>query len=50
LQGSEKKRRFIIRAGMNVYAFIADAAVPIFSLPVCELMDKPAKKLLASGR
>ena len=45
-----KAQPFIMRAGMNIYAFIADAAVLIISLPVCVLLDKPAQKLLAKGR
>ena len=36
---------FAIRAGKNLSAFIADAAVLILSLPVCELLDRPARRL-----
>ena len=36
---------FLIRAGKNVYAFIADVAVLIVSLPVCMMLDKTARKM-----
>jgi len=31
---------------MNLYAFVADVVVLIIALPICELLDKPARKLL----
>ena len=36
---------FIVRAGKNVYAFVADVVVLIVSLPVCMVLDKTAKRL-----
>ena len=36
---------FLVRAAKNVYAFVADAVVLIVSLPVCAVLDKPAKKI-----
>ena len=36
---------FLIRAGKNVYAFVADVAVLIISLPICMTLDKTARKL-----
>ena len=36
---------FMIRAGKNIYAFIADAAVLIVSLPACVMLDKTARKM-----
>ena len=41
-----KSQPFLVRAGMNLYAFAADAAVLILSLPLCPLLDKTAQKLL----
>ena len=41
-----KSQPFLVRAGMNLYAFIADAAVLILSLPLCPLLDKTAQKLI----
>ena len=41
-----KSQPFLVRAGMNVYAFIADAAVLILSLPLCPLLDRTAQKLM----
>lgn len=35
---------FIVRAGKNVYAFVADTVMLIVSLPVCALLDKTARK------
>ena len=35
---------FIVRAGKNIYAFIADVVVLIVSLPLCVLLDKTARK------
>ena len=40
-----KSQPFLVRAGMNIYAFIADAAVLILSLPLCPLLDRTAQKL-----
>lgn len=40
---------FLIRAGKNVYAFVADVVVLIVSLPVCAVLDKQAKKLFPEG-
>ena len=36
---------FVVRAGKNVYAFVADLVVLIVSLPVCMALDKTAKRL-----
>ena len=36
---------FIVRAGKNIYAFIADVVVLIVSLPVCMTLDKTAQKM-----
>ena len=36
---------FIVRIGKNIYAFIADAAVLIVSLPICMTLDKTARKI-----
>ena len=36
---------FIVRIGKNIYAFIADAAVLIVSLPACVMLDKTARKM-----
>ena len=36
---------FIVRAGKNIYAFIADVVVLIVSLPVCMMLDKTARKM-----
>ena len=41
-----KSQPFLVRAGMNLYAFVADAAVLILSLPLCPLLDKTAQKLI----
>lgn len=45
-----KSQPFLARAAMNLYAFVADAAVLILALPVCELLDRPAGKLLKDKR
>lgn len=37
---------FLIRAGKNVYAFVADTVVLIVSLPICAILDIQAKKML----
>ena len=36
---------FMIRAGKNIYAFVADVVVLIVSLPICMTLDKTAGKL-----
>ena len=36
---------FAVRAAKNVSAFVADAAMLILSLPICELLDKQARKI-----
>ena len=41
-----KSQPFLVRAGMNVYAFVADAAVLILALPLCPFLDKTAQKIL----
>ena len=41
-----RSQPFLVRAGMNLSAFIADAAVLLLSLPLCRLLDPYAKKLL----
>ena len=45
---------FLVRAAKNTSAFIADAVMLIVSLPLCELLDKTAKKIFpelhAAGR
>ena len=41
-----RSQPFAARAAMNVYAFVADAAVLLLSLPVCEILDPQARKLL----
>ena len=41
-----KSQPFLARVAMNLYAFVADVVVLIIALPICELLDKPAKKLL----
>ena len=35
---------FLVRAGKNLYAFIADAVVLIASLPICTTLDRTAGK------
>ena len=35
---------FLLRAGKNMYAFVADVIVLWCSLPICEIVYKPAKK------
>ncbi len=37
---------FLVRAAKNSYAFVADTVVLITSLPVCLVLDKPARKIL----
>lgn len=41
-----KSQPFLARVAMNLYAFVADVAVLIIALPICELLDRPAQKLL----
>ena len=41
-----RSQPFLVRAGMNLSAFIADVAVLLLSLPICRLLDPYAKKLL----
>ena len=36
---------FLVRAGKNVYAFVADIVVLLVSLPVCMNLDRVAKKM-----
>ena len=36
---------FAVRVGKNFSAFVADAAVLILSLPLCERLEQPARKL-----
>ena len=36
---------FIIRFGKNMTSFIADAFVIVVSLPICSILEKPARKL-----
>ena len=36
---------FAVRAGKNIYAFVADVVVLIVSLPVCPVLDRTARKL-----
>ena len=35
---------FVVRAGKNIYAFIADIVVLVISLPICMALDKTAQK------
>ena len=35
---------FAVRAGKNIYAFVADLVVLIISLPICMTLDKTARK------
>lgn len=36
---------FVVRAGKNIYAFVADVVVLIVSLPICMTLDKTARKM-----
>ena len=36
---------FLVRAGKNMYAFVADAVVLIVSLPVCAALDQIARRM-----
>ena len=40
-----RSQPFLLRVGMNIYAFAADAAVLILSLPLCEKLDPLIRKL-----
>ena len=40
---------FIIRFAKNTSSFIADAFVIVISLPICALVEKPAKRLRYGG-
>ena len=35
---------FFIRTASNIYAFVADVVILIFSIPFCEILDKRIKK------
>ena len=37
---------FLLRVGMNLYAFVADVVVLLLALPLCVLLDKQTAKLL----
>ena len=37
---------FLVRAGKNMSAFIADCAMLIISLPLCRLLDRYAEKIM----
>lgn len=41
-----KSQPFLARVAMNLYAFVADVVVLIVALPLCEILDRPAQKLL----
>lgn len=41
-----RSQPFLVRAGMNVSAFIADVVVLLVALPICVLLEPFAKKLL----
>ena len=41
-----RSQPFLVRVGMNVYAFVADAFVLLVSLPLCRLLEKPAARLM----
>ena len=45
-----RSQPFLVRAGMNVYAFVADVVVLIAALPICQLLDGPAQKLLKKNQ
>ena len=40
-----KAQPFLVRAGKNIYAFVADIVVLLVSLPVCMNLDRVAKKM-----
>ena len=41
-----RSQPFLLRVGMNVYAFIADVVVLLVSLPLCVILEEPAKRLI----
>ena len=41
---------FLVRVGMNVYAFVADVVVLLVALPLCVVLEKPAQKLLGESK
>ena len=41
-----KSQPFLVRVGMNIYAFIADVAVLLLALPICEILDPQIRKIL----
>ncbi len=41
-----RSQPFAVRAAMNLYAFVADAAVLLLSLPVCGILDPQIRKLM----
>ena len=41
-----RSQPFAVRAAMNLYAFVADAAVLLLSLPVCGILDPRIRKLM----
>ena len=41
-----RSQPFLVRVGMNVYAFVADTFVLLVSLPLCRLLEKPAARLM----
>ncbi len=41
-----RSQPFLVRAGLNLYAFAADVVVLLAALPICVLLDKHARKLL----
>ena len=41
---------FLIRAGKNSYAFVADAAVLLLSLPLCSALEKPVGRMFPDLR
>lgn len=45
-----RSQPFLVRVGMNVYAFVADVAVLIVALPICQFLDGPAQKLLKKNQ
>ena len=41
---------FLVRVGKNSSAFVADLVVLIISLPICAILDKPARKLFPTAQ
>lgn len=39
---------FLVRASMNIYAFVADVVVLLLALPLCIVLEPLAKKLLGT--